>query len=433
MVLSHGKNASGAYTKSGTKYTCPTTGPERDNCNVAQRSRYRQTQHSGNTGIAYDDIMMYFTQSEVPLWQISTAQPNAIMQKPGGDVGMNFVSSSDDMGATTEFKITHQATVRGDLRADNDPLDDAAAPTNPNVIQGKIMANELCSPNGKCFAPALLAGQIGAGGGLECTDPLYPYMAGIADNRPICVEKIKIQCNPGQTMTGIDANGKIVCTNPPPCLETTVTLCNVSLTLPESPSGTIHTVVAGLSAYRQFRCVAESWEEIPLNPAGVCTCTERKDNVTNASCGPGFAGTVVQTRNTICPKVTDPRGTMPRWDFVPPTYAGNGPSWTYPPDSPCRCVGATDKQDINCPPNRKPVDANGNPIAQQTRTFACTGPQSGKWTAWTPPYTCQCAPPTQTTEDQWVACGGNADPGTNKKTNENFHYQLLQLVWMGRY
>jgi prepilin-type N-terminal cleavage/methylation domain-containing protein len=413
LVLSHGKNTSGAYGKTGVQNACPASGPERENCsNVTGVSRYTQIQQSSNNnGTAYDDVMTYFTQSEVPLWQISTADSKAIVQKPGGDVGMNFVSAEDDMGDGAEYTETHQATVRGDLRAHDvagDPL-----------VQGMIMANELCSPGGDCFAPQLLAGKLADGGGIKCPDD--EYMAGIADGVPICVKELSISCPPGQTMTGIDADGQRVCTSPPPCLATTVKLCNVDLALPESPAGTIHTVVAGLSAHRQFRCVAESWEEITLDPPGVCKCNPTKDNVVNASCGPGFAGTVVQTRNTICPTVADPRGTMPRWEFVPPTYAGNGPAYTYPPDSPCSCVGDTDEQDINCPPNRTPVDASGNAISQQTRTFECTGPRSGKWTAWTPPYTCKCDPPADTSEDQWVACGGTSDPGTKKKQTRVFN------------
>jgi prepilin-type N-terminal cleavage/methylation domain-containing protein len=434
LVLSLGKNARGAYNKTGTQTSpCPVAGPEAENCNVALNSRYRFTPHSSNNANEYDDTMTYFTQSEVPLWQFSTApnQKNSIVQKPGGDVGMNFVAASASFVGSTGHLTTKQAQISGDLRADNDPIDDDA--TNAVTFQGKIMANNLCPSSGlaggDCFKTEVLAGEISTGSGMKCPeddidypDPTKtgPYMLGIAKNKPICGTP-KLKCAPGQILTGVKANGDLECTANTSCAKQDVNLCGSTLTLNAALSGSPpQTIVAGLTAIQKFACTAGQWGII--SSAGVCGCTAQNSKTTNVPCGWAFSGTVTQTSNYICPTAASPRGTLPYWSTpTPPVYQNWMASWTYPAGSSCHCVGATDEYIPYCAPNHLPRDANGAIVTKQTRSSVCTSALGGGWTPWSPAYTCQCNPPSDTNpQTQTVLCGGNSDPGATKTQKRTY-------------
>ncbi|HEX2621182.1 MAG TPA: hypothetical protein VHL11_13565, partial [Phototrophicaceae bacterium] len=312
LIFSYGKDTVGAYNKSGTRNACTPGVTETENCNTAVNSRYKQAQVRSNTsGSYFDDVMTYFTQTEVPLWQLSTREQGSIMQKPGGDVGMNFLSASDSFigsaGATTK-----QAQINGDLVAQDDPT--TGTPMAPQ-IEGDIMTDNLCPSgglaSGDCFSTDLLAGTVNisagvnVGGGMKCpeddtTGSTGPYMLGVANGQPICGSQTPIQCPPGEIMTGINPNGEIECAANSSCTTQSVSVCGSNKTLTAGVDGTTHTVTGGLTMSQTFECQNSSW--VQTSSAGVCTCAARADQTrNNQACATGFTGTLTQTRSYICP------------------------------------------------------------------------------------------------------------------------------------
>lgn len=425
LILSTGKNTNGAFDKFGGRNPCA-AGPENMNCNVGV-SQYRLMPHSNAAAGVFDDVMTYFTQSEVPLWRFST-EPGAeehIVQIPDGDVGMNFASATNGFrGEAGDVTGTTQIDVIGDLRASDDPI--------AIVALGNIMSDTICpisAPGNDCFTPAALAGNIAKGtGGMEC--PSGQYMVAIAKGSPVCMDA-ELKCEDG-VMTGIDAKGRVLCTSPVGCDAASVNLCSQSFTLDAGPGGADRTVTAGLTAIRTFRCTNGSWEQLTLPSEGVCDCAPKAQQQRDGSCGPGFTGTVVgQTRDWACPAAGSPPGTMPAWTpWKPPSYGGVGQTYTYAATSPCRCIGGTQDQLPVCPTNTAPYDANGNLVTKQTRTMTCSNNGlTGTWGAWTPTYTCKCVPPAVTTETQTVRCTGNRDPNSTKTQERVFDTNLC--AWSG--
>ena len=416
LILSLGKNANGAFDKFGGRQPC-VAGLENINCDVG-RSQYRLMPHSNAGASRFDDVMTYFTQSEVPLWKLSTnpEAQDAIVQIPDGDVGMNFASATGGFrGEAGDATGTNQIDVIGDLRASDDPGSPAVA--------GNIMSDTICplsTPETDCFTPAALAGNKTEGtGGMECPDGLY--MVAIAKGSPVCMEA-ELKCEYG-IMTGIDADGRAICTTPVGCDAASVNLCSESFTLEAGFGGEDRTVTAGLTAIRTFRCIDGSWEQLTLPSEGVCTCANLAQQRRNGSCGPGFTGTVLgQTRDWVCPTDASPPGTMPAWTpWSPPSYGGVAQTYTYPANSSCRCIGDSQDRLPVCGPNKVPYDANGDVVSKQTRTMTCSANGlTGTWGAWTPAYECKCVPPDETTETQTVRCTGNHDPNSTKTQERVF-------------
>ncbi len=420
VVLSQGKNGNGAYTRSGVQLNCPAASVESANCDTTVNSRYTLTQHNSVLGATeFDDIMTYFTQSEVPLWQFSSQQRGDIMQKPGGDVGMNFSASSMNFvgDAAVPNSGTKQAQINGALRATDDT-------TTGATEEGRVMADDLCHSSGVCFQTSVIAGTVAAGEGMRCPtddpDGTGQYMVGVANNAPICEDDLPMPCPPGQLMAGINPKGRIICKSNIQCPEITVLICDQKRTLAASAPSTVVTVEAGLTAYASYYCTnSGSWKNQNVTPAGMCTCAPEVDQTNNnMQCGPGFSDTFTQTRTHKCPVESDPNGTMAKWNaWEPSNYTGAQKTWTYPPEVPCACVGDTDTRNVNCTLS----DAVPS-VATQTRTFNCTGQKSGKWSNWSPPNaesTCAC--PAQFDNYKWVDCGGNNTSQSKKQVKKTFN------------
>lgn len=426
LVFSYGKNGNGAYTRNGVRIACPVGGVEAANCDVALNARYTLAQVNSTFGVnEYDDVMTYFTQSEVPLWQLSTQQQGAILQKPDGDVGMIFSTTNNPFAAMTSA-TTQAADIDGILRADDDPSD---AP-----VQGNIMANSLCDSGGlaggDCFGTEVIegtvniSGGVNIGGGMKCpeddtfddngdgTPETGQYIVGVRRGAPICQDDTTIRCGTNQIMTGIDPNGRVLCSSNSSCPTGSTSLCGNTYTLAAGIHGTVRsTGRSGLTAYRNFVCNNTSW--ILQSSGGVCTCTPQTQRTQTAACGPGFTGNFQQTSDYICPTTSSPLGTNPYWTaWAPPAWTGSGASWTYPAGSPCNCVGTTEYRNTTCPAGQVPS------ISQQSRTFTCSSSLGGSWSAWGPAYTCSCV--MQAPQEQWVACGGNSPVGAMKKQRRTF-------------
>lgn len=396
VAFSSGKNANGAFSAAGTQYPC-NAGPERENCDFTSTSpavpdavfRQAQTSTSGNGTTQFDDVMTYFVETDIPLWQLSSnpaAVKDSINQKPGGMVGFSFVANSTP--------VLTKSDVNGIVRA----LDD---PQTPGTVEAKIMAKQFCptGPGADCLATSLIAGDVSAAprtGGLKCPDDdniddngngtkeTGKYMIGIRLGKPICSNEVVIGCpNKGDILSGFDADGNPICGVPPPSCAAKVVSSgcpapdNGTKTIPASPSGSVVNVTFGASWTITYTCTAGVWNTTG-NVTGVCSCTpSTKTQTINCSNDPYyniFTGTFTQTQQYQCPQGT---WTNPS---PPPIYAVYGYGMDYPaPASTCRCKDWSESGFYPCPAGLTGV---GYP---KTKTFTCINSQLGHSDGWIPP------------------------------------------------
>ncbi len=342
LVLSHGENKSGGYTVDGVKIPCDSPGIDANNCNENPVAVYHLSETSTSSGPGqFDDTVRFFTRSDVPLWQLSEQDKWDIHQKPPGYV--SFLSAP-------------------------------SAPLTESVISGKVRAQQVqvdnvCGTDGSnCFPSSVIAGQIAQGEGVQCPNA-NQFVAGIANNGPICVDEVVVKCKPGKVLTGLNADGSPICGDIP-CGPKQVSICNGTYTLPNSNSGGTQTATGGDSAFQIYECEGGQW--VPKGPqGGQCTCVPDSED-RKQKCPKGQKGETVERRTLDCPA-----GTWSNWNVVSST---------------CACVPQTQSQTANC--------ASGfSGSIQQTRTFTCP---DAKWTGWVDvSNTCVCQP---TTENRSSKC-----------------------------
>ena len=162
LIFSHGENGEGAYTLDGNRSPCAATAAEAQNCDLSANAIYSLLQ-TGTSGEAdnYDDVMSFFTQKDLPLWQMSdaTGQEDHAHVKNPGKVGF---------GVDDESAVSEELQIGNALRVVDDPQ------TTP--VEGKIKAQNICDYNGttgNCFAPSKIAGEIVQGEGMPCPSGTY--------------------------------------------------------------------------------------------------------------------------------------------------------------------------------------------------------------------------------------------------------------------
>lgn len=408
FVFSYGKDGNGAYSKDGTRLPCP-AGLEQENCDqgTAPQATYRvaEANIAGGAG-AYDDVVSYFTQSDVPLWQVSVTDRFAIHDKLGGEVGLGYEPTT---GLSKKLDIT------GALRAQDDPVtvDDGNA-ANGDEIEGKIMSAEMCpstgSTNGDCFATTKIAGNIAdPTGGMECptddtTGTTGAYLIGIQNGEPVCGD-IEVKCGTGRNVIGINADGTLSCSGPPPptppgCSTETVSICAANdATLLAGPDGAQRTVSTGETRITYYQCIGGAWTRVGRE--GTCECTAGTRNI-DFPCdrfNTGFTGTYTETCTTVCP------GTIE-------TCTNNF-------EAVCNCVGDREEEVYPCPPGQ-----SGN--ITYGRDFVCDTPTTGHWTDITRSDTCTaCVAPAPT--DREVSCDGGLT-GTKWQVNT---FDCATGTWSG--
>ncbi|MCC7304782.1 MAG: prepilin-type N-terminal cleavage/methylation domain-containing protein [Alphaproteobacteria bacterium] len=357
LVLSAGENQGGAYKANGIRLACP-AGREALNCDAPVNSSYRFAPMAmQGTANQFDDIISYFTQSQIPLWQMSSnplAVRGSIHQKPGGEVGVGFLVNNPGLDKKGDFQNTA-------LRAQDNPA-------TAGIQEGHILSNVLCqdNTNNDCFATSLIAGQIAAPrtGGLKCPeddpDGVGQYMIGISNNVPDCRDEMIVKCQPGFIITGINGDGTLQCNTPPMkgCPDEDVPVCGVIVTLTAGPHGTIRTVTGGSGVSQTFMCNNGAWVSQGMN--GSCNCTAGPVTSTVA-CGTGYTGTATRTCDIQCPQ-------------------GVGPCNTD--TSTCTCVGGTETENLSC--------ASGfSGSITRTRSLDC---MTNTWSSWAETNTCVCTP-----------------------------------------
>ncbi len=422
MVFSYGKNGAGSFTKNGSSIGCPATGPENENCDFNLGNfdgTYRVTPAStATTTLAgngpYDDVVDYFTQDEMPLWQMSTnpapAARRAIHQKPTGEVAIMMPAAD----------IAQQGDIGGTVRVT------AETPVDPAIPTGRVISNRLCtSGSANCFEPSVIGGRLDPNplvpGGMTCPqddedyDASLPgggpetgqFMVAIKFGKPVCSNTVTDDCEDGTFATGIDGSGEMECSAlPGGCPTIQVQLCSLSFEVTAGPEGTRRTITAGNSGTQVYICNNGQWlAEGAMT--GSCSCTPTNGNVTS-SCGAGYTGTRVdhvvrvcpsgvrtstpvsnncvcannyrQTRTRSCP--TGYNGSIPQERFFrcgPPNTWGdwlylNGETQAQATARNCSCSDRTETRYVAC-------GANQNGSIEELRTIRCTGSgvEIGEW------------------------------------------------------
>lgn len=370
MVISHGPDGLGAYTQNGTiSKACPTGQAQSGNCTLTGNPAYKIAQRNDSDGPAkFDDVVNYFAQDDMPLWQYSSAT--------GAELHIHQKSLPGNVGvrAAPTTTLSYTTDVGGNLRSN-----------------ARLRTQEFCKPGGDpadCFDANLIGGDTATGGGLKCPDDdpdgVGKFMVGIFNGppiTPICEDEVIVRCDPGTVLSGIDANGNKICSNPPdPCPVTAVTLCGTGLSLPAASNGTLHTLTAGVSLSRTYHCQNGTWQL--QSSSGVCTCTPTTQT-SSPGCASGFTGTFKQERTLACP-------------------AGTWSGWVTIEDT-CTCTPTTETRSLAC----KSFETGS---ITEKRTNTCP---SGAWGPWTQTgNTCTCNPKTETRS---VACAGGLS-GTIKES-----------------
>ena len=400
MLFSHGRNGAGAYTKEGVQLPCPPAGDFEEmnsTCAVAPGAaeasfRMVRGDESFNNS-RFDDQVTYFTKEEVPLWQTSTLDPNAIHVKTSGEVGVYASAGSD---VPTDF-----FSVGGDIQIDDDPATAAAGQDEGRLITTEIR-DPLALPAQLGYSAAKIAGVPANGGGMRCpgSDPdgAGAYMVAVRDGGLVCEDDPPIaMCPPGEVVVGMQADGTLICSGPPvQCPATVVNDCagnsaTPPLMLPVASAGATAGIASGISMIRTYRCRSDgTWRY--QSSTGNCNCLPRPDQVTTPSCGTGYTGNRVVTR---------------RWDCT----NGYGQWVTVSTDSSaCVCNAATPPQtdQWDCPDGFN----DGDIVAR--RDWSCSPPG---WSAWyEQSNTCQCLP---TSQNSTYACTGNLT-GTGRVERRDF-------------
>ena len=386
IILSPGENGAGAFNREGTRLACPGGTDEAQNCDFDVDAIFL-TQEKGisNNGSTetFDDLISYATAEDVPVWEsdpsdVGVGNPGSldVALKTVGDVGI---------GPNAANNPSEDLQVEGLLIARDDP-------STPN-LEGTIESETICdfaSGSTTCFNSSLIAGDLTAGGGMACATG---FMVGIANGAPICQNEIRITCDPGEFVTGIDSNGELICSGPPAagCPAEARAVCpspNASPPpagvptdiLPSSFDGQRHTITLptdpgnpGGTRNARFRCDAGTWR-LEASWGDPCNCTAGPPNVNpNASCNiPNscngtFSGTAIVTSQRICP---------------------SGGSNTTTDRSACVCQGGTRMITPSCPPgfnvNNQTQSINYVCNADPTAAGTCTpGAITGS---------CECSP-----------------------------------------
>lgn len=388
LVMSYGKNGDGAYAKSGDRFTCAAAGVENDNCNyddsATPDATYRLSiNSSAKTAAEFDDVIDYFSQDEIPVWQMSTKQQLAIHQK-ALDGNVAVLKNDND--------VQERGDIGGTVRASADP---AVANT------GTFQVNELCnSLQGECFRPELIAGDIETGtGGLRCPEDdtigsTGKFMVGIEDGKPICNNAVTQECPADAILVGVESDGSLNCKNPDPlpCDGFVISMCDTIVTVWGGAHGEIQTVQAGASQQRTYECRNGSWF-ITQDVQGVCNCTPGVVSTTSGACGSGYSGTTVTTTTRTCPD-----GTLTN---TPDYSACTCVDRDYPGSRPCP-AGQTGTilttSAWRCPAGGgpgmlyDPVDVPGGNsctcVNEETRATSCTNGLTGSGRVETRTVTC---------------------------------------------
>lgn len=409
IVFSHGPDRAGAWNRHGKQgVPCPTGTNDAENCDTLadDRATYMLADRSFASGADYfDDHVKYYTSVNTPLWKVADSSSFHVHDLIGaGAVGGGQIGIGQDDPQETIH-------VGGNILSEDD-----------------LMLTEICQTPADCFATDKISGNRPE---MQCAPGTY--MTGISGGAVNCAAVVEFKCPAGEMMTGINADGSLVCQTVVPCPATNVTICTTNDgALPGGLQGQMVTLTSGASRTVVYQCNAGVWQSI--NTTGVCNCTPVNQDTTIA-CDPnldgGWTGNIIQNTTTVCPSgvttisnntsdcscVPDSEtrpvacaagfvgGTIEQRDWVCDTAtSGHWTAWVTTGGA-CTCNTSTETRNLTCP-----TAYTGT--WQQERSFTCP---AGTWTAWADTInTCGCSGSTQT---QSVACGtGYVGTKTQQRT-----------------
>lgn len=264
VVLSHGSNRMGAYTKYGSasNVTCSLSAPDGENCDHTLSGQVDPTFYiddyttaAGNT--SHDDIALHQMPLNAPLWARSPQNPSAIYailsSSANGNVGSDYMYNFFTNINPNFFGANTRLWIRGNMLVDQ-----------VGGIGGDTLANQFCNNDGTGCFPADLIG----GAGDICTSGA---MFGIDNAAVACTTSvINIDCPNGQILQYIN-DGLLVC-NFRPCAASTVSSCSQSHSLPASGHGTSLSFYSGSFECNQstYTCNNGTWDSYST---GQCSCT----------------------------------------------------------------------------------------------------------------------------------------------------------------
>ncbi len=436
VIVSHGNNKIGGYTKSGILTSACANGSaaEQENCDADGVFL------SSGIDDDFDDRIAFFSAAPYAEWQKSIVDQNMIHLKNSNGIAVG-ASTATDLSAAEE------TTVKS-----------AAIDTGSVLAQGDFFVQRLCDENAinigtDCFAPRLIAGDLtpdpahsnrleantNPGYGISCYDKTSgddEYLIGIENNAPICSDEIFISCPDGSFIKGIDANGVVKCNTAPlpRCYQvskntschgkiSTNTTGNISDLVGGTPSGGVEFLYSGecrmITDYdgSYFASKAPSFSDFDdvkdhielLNDAN--GNGNKNDDRTVVDCSAGEAGSQVRDAY-LCTagnwsKISTHEKVYPYWNNFSSNPVGNGGAWYWPAEM---NYGGSDN-----------ANTNGNHDCwcredYRTRKVACTDgtlrayviekrkcPQT--WNSWNNVYTntdlCTCV---ETTTNNNLSC-----------------------------
>ncbi len=333
VVLSYGPDNAGAILANGTASStaCPAGQTQSINCSFDANAIYRfDNKSTSGTAAQFDDTVSYYARGEQTPWTLTAVGDDMYNKNTvPGKIGINTDTVSTD--TDVKLQIVGNARAREKLSVDDFvQVDDSTTMTPAAAIGGLI---------------------DGSGDDIDCT-ATDRFVTGISGNQEQCGEWAT-GCPKGTVMTGIDAEGAVVCQQLS-CAPTTVTLCSTAFNLPQGRLNRRVTLgPAGIDLRKTFICRRGEW--VATRTTGACTCTPRTITET-VPCGPGLSGTKRIRRSWTCPDNT----------WTGEVVLSNS----------CRCIGGNQTRTIDCPPGEQ------GSITQR-RTFSCTGAAAGTWSDWT--------------------------------------------------
>ncbi len=242
VIISHGKNKYGAYTRAGIISENCTLGSlaEQENCDADTVFA------SGDyDAITFDDRINFFSPVQESEWQESEAQAEAITLK-------NTNSSAIGANITDNLAGEEAALVKT-----------VGSTSRSGIIRSSqnFYSEQICDEStGNCFRPELIAGTLDCSGGsdqcivtttgtgMSCNNSSSgDYMVAIENNDLVCSDEIFVTCADNQFISEID-NGNIVCATLPgaSCDSTTRTAtCGDTVNVPAAIDGAYATTYTG--------------------------------------------------------------------------------------------------------------------------------------------------------------------------------------------
>ena len=344
VVYSAGHNGIGAYNTEGILVSPCAGGHEAENCNVGfdigtfspPDSIYVSTfQNSTNGTNAFDDVVLYFTEQNDPLWKRMESNPDDI-----NDLSPNFIG----IGTATP-------TVELDLVYSS--AEDILRINGTSGTGGAIMTNQICDESGNnCFNTSLL----GATGSTSC--PTGEYVVRIENGDVVC-KPIEVRCTAAlPVFKGLDASGNPICGSIPgiSCAAQTVNRCGTGdISLPATPD-------TGVTAYfvsskanscmaSRYRCNNGTFVLLDSKSGSTCNLIPSSTSSGN-TCGIGHGGRTYTINTTRTCNTSNS------------TVVSSTSTNTIPTD--CLCVGTT----VTTNPLCSTLYSGSSGTITQTVTFA---------------------------------------------------------------